>query len=252
MSSERERTVLAELSRELGDPAADYAILAEGNTSLRVDDDAFLLKASGFSLSAATAESFVEMRLRAVLELLERPAGDDEELAAALGRCRVVDEGPRPSVEAALHALGLTIGEATVVGHTHPTPVNALLCSAQAEAVVGGPLFPDQIVVCGRHPLLVPYVDPGVPLALELRARILAHIEQYGAPPKTIYLRNHGLIALGQSPAEVLQITQMATKAARILLGSFAAGGPRPLSDAAADRIERRPDEHHRQRMLRA
>jgi hypothetical protein len=44
---ERQKTVqvLVELSRELGAPEHDYAILAEGNTSAPIDDKSFLLKA---------------------------------------------------------------------------------------------------------------------------------------------------------------------------------------------------------------
>lgn len=240
---------LVSLSRRLGDPEMDCAILGEGNTSLRTGTNTFLLKASGYSLGTATAESFVELRLDAVLALLDAPPADDDELTAALDDCRTGD-GPRPSVEAALHALSLTLGAATAVGHTHPTAVNAILCSENAEAVVAGALFPDQIVVCGPHPLFVPYVDPGIPLAAEVRERLLHHVAAYGRPPKTIYLQNHGLIALGQSPSEVLQITQMAVKSARILVGTFVAGGPRVLPAAEATRIETRPDEHHRQAVL--
>ncbi|MBV8999906.1 MAG: class II aldolase/adducin family protein [Solirubrobacterales bacterium] len=240
---------LVTLSRALGDAAADYAILGEGNTSLRTGEDTFLVKSSGSSLADATPESFVEVRLSAVLALLDRPPRDDEELAQALVECRV-DGGDRPSVEVALHALGLTIGGATAVGHTHPVEVNAILCSRRPELIVAGPLFPDQIVVCGRRPLLVPYVDPGIPLAIEVRNRLRHHIDRHGHPPKTIYLQNHGLIALGRSGAEVLQVTQMATKAARILRGTLECGGPQPLTDEAASRIEGRPDEHHRQTRL--
>jgi rhamnose utilization protein RhaD (predicted bifunctional aldolase and dehydrogenase) len=243
-----ELEALVRLSRALGDSAADYAILAEGNTSARTGEDSFLLKASGFSLADASPDSFVEMGLSAVLALLDARPRDDQELARALSACRL-SEGQRPSVEAALHAVGLTLGEATVVGHTHPTEINAILCSKRPELIIA-PLFPDQIVVCGRNALLVPYVDPGIPLALEVRAGLSEHIDQHGRPPKTIYLQNHGLIALGQSAAEVLQITQMAAKAARILLGTLACGGPRPLAAHAAARIESRPDEHHRQANL--
>ncbi len=240
---------LVSLSRALGDPDADYAILGEGNTSQRIGPDRFVVKASGFSLKAATRESFVDLRLASVLRLLDAPPRSDQELAGALAACRVSD-GPQPSVEAPLHAVALTLGTATVVGHTHPSAVNSILCSRRPEAVLAGPLFPDQVVVCGRHPLLVPYVDPGIPLAAEVRARLQQHIDEHGHAPKTIYLQNHGLIALGQSENEVLQVTQMADKAARVLVGSFAAGGPQPLSADAANRIESRPDEHHRQAIL--
>lgn len=239
---------LVELSRELGSPERDAVILAEGNTSGDVDGKTFLLKASGFSLVTATEESFVEMRTAAVLDLLDRPPSTDAELTTALFACRATD-GPRPSTEATLHALALTLGGASFVGHSHPTAVNGILCSKHAAALAGGTLFPDQIVVCG-HPLLVPYVDPGVPLGLAVRDGIRKHIELHGSPPKLIFLQNHGIIALGRSPSEVLQVTAMAVKAARILLGAFAAGGPCFLPTSAETRIETRPDEHYRQQLL--
>jgi rhamnose utilization protein RhaD (predicted bifunctional aldolase and dehydrogenase) len=44
---------LVVLSLELGDPARDLAILAEGNTSARIDANSFWVKASGTSLSRA-------------------------------------------------------------------------------------------------------------------------------------------------------------------------------------------------------
>lgn len=242
---------LARLSRELGDPARDYAILAEGNTSVRAGADGFLVKASGTSLVKADSSSLVLMRLGAVLALLDEPPADDDALGAALlSRRADQDAEPRPSVEAPLHALALTTGGASWVGHTHPTAVNAVLCSAQGESMAAGAVFPDQVVVCGQHPLLVPYVDPGLPLALEVRERLADHVRRHGSPPKAIYLRNLGLIALGTSPRELLQVTAMAVKAARVLLGTFAAGGPVFIGDAHAERIAGRADEHYRRSML--
>lgn len=240
---------LVELSRELGAPEHDYVVLAEGNTSARIDSERFLLKASGFSLGAADERSFVEMRTAAVLAVLDDPPASDEELEAALAACRV-GKGPRPSIEAPLHALALTLGGAAFAGHTHPTAVNSILCSEHAHALSDGALFPDEIVVCGTHPLFVPYVDPGVPLGLEVRESLSEHLRVHAAPPKLIFLQNHGLIALGSSPAEVLQVTAMAVKTARILLGTFAAAGPHYLREDQAARIETRPDELYRQRRL--
>jgi rhamnose utilization protein RhaD (predicted bifunctional aldolase and dehydrogenase) len=160
-------------------------------------------------------------------------------------------EGPRPSIEAVMHALGLTEGGAQFVGHTHPTAVNAILCSDRAEALVAGAIFPDQVVVCGREALLIPYADPGLPLAHAVREGLREYKGRTGTTPKTVYLRNHGLLALGQSAVEVDQITTMATKVARILTGVLSLGQPVYLSAAQADRIEARPDEHHRRRMIR-
>jgi rhamnose utilization protein RhaD (predicted bifunctional aldolase and dehydrogenase) len=244
VSADRQRIV--ELSRTLGDPARELAILAEGNTSLRIGADRMLVKASGASLGAVTAEDFVEVQPSALLELMDDPVNGDAEVAEAFAaieaRC-----GRRPSVEAMLHAVCLSLGGAEAVGHTHPIPVLALLSSVHAEALARDLLFPDQIVVLGARPLYVPYADPGLELARRVRAELAAHGET-----RVIYLGNHGLFALGSSPEHVLQITDMAVKAARVLAGALAAGGAHPLPPEAVARIDTRPDEHYRRLALAA
>jgi rhamnose utilization protein RhaD (predicted bifunctional aldolase and dehydrogenase) len=113
-----------------------------------------------------------------------------------------------------------------------------------------GDLFPDQIVVLGRRPLLVPYVDPGLKLAQHVAARLLHDVGRSGRAPKVLYLVNHGMFALGATADEVLQMTRMAVKVARIVTASAAIGGPSYLSDSDAERIDTRPDEEHRRRLL--
>ena len=236
---------LAELARALGDPAHGHAILAEGNVSMLLDDARMLVKASGTSLGGTTAASFLRVRVDDALGLLDRVPADEVGQAAALAAC--VDGGSdlRPSVETPMHAAALRHGGARFVGHTHPQAVNAILCSVNAPLITRA-LFPEQIVVCGADPLWVPYIDPGLPLARTVRD-LLAERER---PPKVVYLQNHGLVALGRSAQEVLQITQMAVKAAVILLGALAAGGAVFLSDEDVARIDGRLDEHYRREVL--
>jgi ribulose-5-phosphate 4-epimerase/fuculose-1-phosphate aldolase len=69
------------------------------------------------------------------------------------------------------------------------------------------------------------------------------HLAATGGAPKVIYLQNHGMFALGASDREVLQITEMAVKVAKVILGSFAAGGPVYLEPEHVARIDSRPDE---------
>ena len=67
--------LLAELvwmSNELGNPGNDYAILGEGNTSARINDQSFWVKASGAELASASTESFVQVAFEPVLALLEK------------------------------------------------------------------------------------------------------------------------------------------------------------------------------------
>lgn len=245
MLTELERLVA--LSRLLGDPARNLAILGEGNTSIRTTGGRMLVKASGASLGSATADDFVEVEPAALLALLDDPEADDATVARAFADIEA-RAGRRPSVEAMLHAVCLEVGGAVAVGHTHPVPVLAILCSPHAEALATEMLFPDQIVVLGRSPLYVPYVDPGLELARRVRDELSARV---GEPPKVIYLGNHGVFALGQTPEEVVQITEMAVKAGLVLAGALAAGGVQALSAADADRIHGRPDEHYRRAALR-
>ena len=242
---------LVELSRSLGRPERDLAVLGEGNTSVRMDSESFLVKASGTSLADANEESFVLMNFERTLALLELEDPSDDELSESLMEARSTSEGElRPSIEAVMHALCLNEGEATFVGHTHPTAVNAVLCSDQAETLSKGAIFPDQIVVLGRYPLHIPYADVGLPLAQALREGLQKHKQRVGAAPKTIYLQNHGLVALGKSASDVEQITTMAAKHARIMAGVLAAGKPTYLTLEQADRLDTRSDEEYRRRVL--
>lgn len=242
---------LVTMSRNLGHPANDYVILGEGNTSALVDDNTFWVKASGRQLKDIEPTGFVQVCFDRVLALLEASNLSDEEVKQGLRAAKVDPNDPaHPSVETAFHAVCLKLAGVKFVGHTHPTAINMITCSTAFEAAVGGRLFPDEIVLCGPAPLLVPYVDPGLPLARALHAGLQTYFDTYGERPKTILMQNHGLIALAATAQEVENITAMAVKAARILVGTYALGGPHFMTPAAVDRIHTRPDEHYRQRII--
>jgi rhamnose utilization protein RhaD (predicted bifunctional aldolase and dehydrogenase) len=246
-------TQLISMSRHLGDPALDYVILGEGNTSARADGDTFWVKASGVHMGTIEAEGFVQVRFDKVLGLLEKGDLSDDEIKAGLNAAKVGKSVTvRPSVETILHALALKLDGINFVGHTHPTAVNALACSQKVEEAASRRLFPDEIVYCGPASVYVPYTDPGLPLAHKVRDSIEQYIDEYLEKPKVILMQNHGLIALGQTTRQVEDITAMAVKAARVLLGTYIAGGPHFLSPANVERIHTRPDElYRRQQLLR-
>ena len=241
---------LVDMSRHLGDPAYDYAILGEGNTSARIDAESFWVKASGAELRTIDAGGFVQIHFDRVLSMLEFEELPDAQIKDGLNAARVDPKaGARPSVETVLHALILQLGNryegaaVDFVGHTHPTAVNAILCSQKAEEAVAGRLFPDEIVYCGPSPVYIPYIDPGLPLARAVRDGIDSYLDEHHETPKVILLQNHGLFALGKSASEVENITAMYVKTARVILGAYALGGPRFMTPQAVDRIHTRPDE---------
>jgi rhamnose utilization protein RhaD (predicted bifunctional aldolase and dehydrogenase) len=238
---------LIAMSRVLGDPALDYAILGEGNSSARIDDDTFWVKASGAELRTIEVSGFVQVRFEPVLALLEQEGVDDQAVKTALEAARVDPAArARPSVETVLHAIALQLEGIRFVGHTHPTAVNAVLCSQKAEEAIAGRLFPDEIVYCGPAPIYIPYTDPGVPLARTFRAAIGHYLDHYRENPKVILMQNHGLIALGKTASEVENITAMYVKTARVIHGAYALSGPRFMTQQAVDRIHTRPDEQYR------
>lgn len=242
---------LIAMSHHLGQEDKDYVILGEGNTSARIDDETFWVKASGAQMSSIDEAGFVEVRFEPVLAMLEEGDLTDEEIKQRLTEAKTDPSFPaHPSVETVLHAIALTTGGASFVGHTHPTAVNAILCSQKAEEAIKGRLFPDEIVVCGLAPAYVPYTDPGLPLSREVKEVMLAHAERYGEMPRGILLQNHGLIAVGRSAKQVEDITDMYVKTARVLIGTYALGGPRFMEDWAVERIYTRPEESYRRRVF--
>ena len=245
---------LLTLTAEMGDPVKDYVILAEGNTSSRIDAGSMWVKASGVRLEHADGpDAFVAVELEPLMAAL-RGRGDDDDLSGVLARARV-DGQPgdrKPSIETFVHAICLELGGAEFVAHTHPTTVNRLLCARDAEAIYGGVLFPDEAVVCGPVPLFVPYDDPGLPIGRLMLQRFEAFLDEHGAPPRLVLLANHGIVALGSTPAEVAAITAMAVKGAEIRSGTLVAGGPAFLEPERAARLFGRPDEVARRNSLAA
>lgn len=244
---------LIDLSHHLGEPDNEYAILGEGNTSARIDSEYFWVKASGSELRTIDPTGFVKVRFDRCANTLKEKYLSDEEVKTAVEQARADPTAKRrPSVETFLHALALNLDGVNYVGHTHPTAVNAVLCSQNAEKAVLGRLFPDEIVVCGPAPVFIPYTDPGLPLAQAVDYSIQKYLDDFGQVPKVILMQNHGFIALGKSAAEVKNITAMYVKTCRILLGTFSLGGPHFLSSDNVNRIHNRPDEIYRRKVIGA
>lgn len=218
---------LVAMSRILGKPERDYVILGEGNTSACADAETFWVKASGSRLADVERDAFVRMDTADVLALLDGRNLSELEMRAELVNARVEPGGTAPpSIETAMHALCLTLGKATFVGHTHPTAINAILCANDPEAPFSRPIFPAEAMVCG-HPLFVPYAPPGQPLARAVQQGLESAIESQGQPPRVLLLQNHGLVALGKTIQQILDITEMMVKTAHILVRTYALGGPR-------------------------
>ncbi|MDX2162114.1 MAG: class II aldolase/adducin family protein [bacterium] len=241
---------LHELTRTLGTPAFDAVVIGEGNTSTRIDAESFWIKASGRQMSAITPGDFVAVRFAPILALIDQPDMPLAEQKAVMRAALTDPAMPLPSVEVTFHAMLLSECAVNWIGHTHPTAVNGILCSTRAESFAKNRLFPDEVVMCGPESVFVPYIDPGTPLCRAIQDGVRAYTAQYETHPQVIHLANHGMIALGSTPAEIVNITAMTIKAARIFQGACSVGEPVFMRRADILHIARRPDEIYRRRQF--
>src|ERR1700704_2206831 len=189
------RSELLALSHEFG--ARELVILGEGNTSARSSDDTFLVKASGSSLARLTKQQLTECRFEDLLALFESDSVSDEEVERVLLESRVDPGALKPSVETFFHAYLLTLPGVKFVGHTHPIAVNKILASPFSRIFAENRQCPLEIVCCGAISALLPYVDPGLALAVRIREELGAFQKIHGKLPRVILLENHGVITFG-------------------------------------------------------
>ena len=241
---------LLALSHQISREDRRLAILGAGNTSADLGDGTFLVKSSGCSLSDLDESGVSRVKMAPILAALDDQTLDDSGVRTVLEYSRA-DASPKlPSVETFMHAVCLSEGGAKWVGHCHAESVMSIVCSEHGGKPFLKHIFPDAIVVCGRHVAAVPYIDPGLELAREVRRVLREFRAAHGSAPKVILLENHGPVALGASDKEVLNILLMLDKWARVLVGTLAVGAPKFLPSAVSERIDKRPDEDYRRAQI--
>ena len=204
----------------------EYCRAGGGNASVK-RDGGLHIKPSGVPLATLAADDLVPLRLDVLLDALasDEPVEGDPVRAAA-ARALVRDTGRRPSVEILFHAL---IPDALVL-HLHPLIANALTCNAEAERLAAELL--------GDEAVLVPYIDPGVPLARGVALAREAYAARTGRPaPGITLLRNHGIIVSGDSAAEITERTQRLTGAIRAAIDATEAPAPAEVDAAGLTRV---------------
>jgi ribulose-5-phosphate 4-epimerase/fuculose-1-phosphate aldolase len=83
-----------------------------------------------------------------------------------------------------------------------------------------------------------------------LRKTLRQFMNRHNAAPKVILMLNHGPVILGQSDRDVFNTMLMLDKWAKVLIGNYTIDSPRFFDDKISDRIEDRPDEHYRRRVI--
>jgi rhamnose utilization protein RhaD (predicted bifunctional aldolase and dehydrogenase)/NAD(P)-dependent dehydrogenase (short-subunit alcohol dehydrogenase family) len=183
---------LIEVSRKFGGDSR-FVIAGGGNTSYK-NEDRLWVKASGHALATITEDGFAVLDRTLLNQMGEKAYSEDtalreeqvkNDLAAAC-----VTKDRRPSVETSLHnCMGFSF-----IVHLHPTLVNGLMCSVDAEAACKE-LFPEA--------LYIEYTDPGYTLFKKVYDRIKAYKAASGREPQVIFLQNHGIFVGGNTTAEI-------------------------------------------------
>jgi rhamnose utilization protein RhaD (predicted bifunctional aldolase and dehydrogenase) len=175
-----------------------YVIAGGGNTSYKTEDKLWI-KASGSSLATIDEGGFVCMSREGLAKISDKVYSDDstvreEEVKNDLNVSILYPKDKRPSVETSLHE----IIDYSYVVHTHPTLVNALMCSVDAEAKCTD-LFGDEA-------LFIEYTDPGYVLFKKVYELIKAFKAEKGYCPKIIFLENHGVFVAADTTEEIGKI----------------------------------------------
>jgi len=220
--SEQPSTDLIALSRALGSHPARLTLHREGSCAARVSDTRFLVSARGAGLSCLDAGKLMEADSRKELKLLESETAVEETGEPAL----LEEDKPEPSEDASIYAYVFTLEDVRFAAHTQPIEVNQILSSPRARQFSDRRTYHEEIVACGASSVLIPYVDPGLPLGREVKRKILLWRDRYKIAPKLLLLQNHGMIVLGKTSEEVLRTTEMTVKAAQIFAGAAMLGGP--------------------------
>ncbi len=183
---------LIEISRKYGQDSR-FVIAGGGNTSYK-SRERLWVKASGHALATISEDGFAVLD-RAILDRMGEKAYSpdtatrEEQVRNDLAAACVTND-KRPSVETSLHnCMGFSF-----VVHLHPTLVNGLMCSVNAEAACRE-LFPDA--------LFIEYTDPGYTLFKKVHDRIKARKAICGKEPQVIFLQNHGIFVGADTTAEI-------------------------------------------------
>jgi rhamnose utilization protein RhaD (predicted bifunctional aldolase and dehydrogenase) len=187
---------LIEISRYFG-KNKEYVIAGGGNTSAKTSKYLWI-KASGFALSDISEEGFVCLSREMLKVISEKkysnnPVERENEVKNDLNAA-VISKGKRPSVETSMH----DIINYTFVVHTHPTLVNALMCSLNAKQIAAE-LF-------GNEMLFIEYTDPGYVLFKKVETELKSYKNKYNKHPHIVLLENHGIFVSANNTDDIKKI----------------------------------------------
>ncbi len=170
-----------------------YIVGADGNLSARMRDGTVLVTPAG------AMKGFLEPHHLAHIDL----------------EGRVLDNGPRPSTEVAIHLVSYRERkDVEAVIHTHPPHAVALSIAGVDMQL---PVIPEVIVTIGGTPTTA-YATPGT-------QELPDSIREVVRCSDTLIMRNHGAVTLGSNLMDAFKKLDMVEHTARILWLVYALKG---------------------------
>jgi rhamnose utilization protein RhaD (predicted bifunctional aldolase and dehydrogenase) len=180
----------------------EYVQGGGGNVSLKLRGSLMTIKASGFRLGDLRSNhGFVSLHYPTVREFYDTTESDRalaeliSDSDTNVGISLRDENSLRPSIETGFHAI---LGHCVI--HTHSVYANILTCSIEGQDIMHE-LF--------KNAVFVPYETPGVSLTFAIKT-VLAKTD---AP--IIFLKNHGLITVGDTPEQAYTLHEQVTKTIR-------------------------------------
>ena len=246
---------LPKLAHTLGAHPARLAIWNEGSCAVKHSATGFRVSVAGSTLGTLKSSEVVEFDLEKMTPFLAAEVVSDEELAEAqitsqetgpafheydgnIDSEATVPPNREPTTDSLLYAYFFGFEGVTLAAHIHPVEINQITCSPRARQFSDRRSVPNEITAFGSSMLLVPYADPGLQLAKEVKRKMLLWRDRYKTVPKVVLIHNYGMFVLGNSQEELIKTIETTLKAAQIFIGASMLGGPVFLTPTNVTHIE--------------
>jgi rhamnose utilization protein RhaD (predicted bifunctional aldolase and dehydrogenase) len=196
----------------------DYTQAGGGNTSVKVDHQTMIIKASGYRLKDITeSQGFVTVKYRTIQKFIQsiKDVHDrelDEKNKSILAKSIITFDGKatlRPSVETGFHSI-----LDKYVIHTHSVYSNLINCSED-----GINLLKTIFKYADFSYISIPYINPGLELSVVMSHAIQEYQTQHSHKPEVIFLVNHGLIVTANDIERVKYLHTEVNERIRIFFG---------------------------------
>lgn len=225
---------LIDLSHAIGQHPSRMALWHEGACAMKISGGGLAVSRRGAHLAALTAGDVVRMDLEKTAELILLDTVSEETIAEV----QSAPGAASPSLDAILFAWLLSLDENKFAVHVQPVEVNQILGSPRARQFAERRTVAHEVPARGVASALMPYADPGLPLAKEVKRKLALWRDRYKVVPKLLFIQNHGMIVLGNSREEILLTTELTVKSAQVFIGAALMGGPAFLTPDNVQHLE--------------